>query len=137
MSFVEDISWTRVRLPTSPPIITMHKVYAVGVLKADLSDNPRRFIIDRRLWYLFADFEAAQKCVLENQSDIFEYYYNIALIEEISVLNPFDQNNAWNIPTQWWYKITYHPSDDNEIPPTIEEIPPPKCAENVACFWVG
>lgn len=117
------------------------KIYAVGVIQADLSENPSHFIKSQRLWYLFADFESAEKCVLENQSDIFEYYYNVALIEEITVLFPksSEKNEDWRIPKQWWYKITYHehPNDNIEIAPTIEKIETPKCVENVCCFWVG
>jgi hypothetical protein len=114
------------------------KVYAVGVIHADLSENPRRFIKDSRLWYLFADFQSAEKCVLENQSDIFEYYYNLALIEEIGVIpsQKSKDKGTWGyIPPQWWYRIVYN--DDPDGAPTIEKIPTPKCMENVACFWVG
>jgi hypothetical protein len=111
----------------------MKKVYAVGALKVDLSENPRNFIKDQRLWYLFDNFEQAEHCVLNNQSDIFECYYNLALIEEISVIG--DSSEPWSIPKQWWYK--YEPSFESGTEDVITAIPPPSCAENVACFWVG
>jgi hypothetical protein len=106
----------------------MSKVYAVGVIYADLSDNTINTIKDQRLWYIFADFASAEKCVLENQSDIFESSYNIALIEEVSLIDPSNPNNKWEVPKQWWYKATY------DINPIIE----PTLPLNVGvCFWVG
>ena len=38
----------------------MPNVYAVGVIQADLSENPRRFIKDQRLWFLYSKFEDAE-----------------------------------------------------------------------------
>jgi len=112
----------------------MKKVYALGVILADLSDNPRSFMKDHRLWYIFGNFADAEKCVLENQSDIFEGYYNLALIEEISVINPLDQSEMWGVPPQWWYLAD---SSIDRYSPVISRIEPPKAAEHLACFWVG
>lgn len=106
-------------------------VFAVGVIKADVLESSDRFVLDSRLWYLFSTFEQAEQCILQNQTDIFESYYNLALIEEITVL---DKHPIWQAPKQWWYKATH---TDDDVMPHIEAIEAPQRAENVVCFWVG
>lgn len=106
-------------------------VFAVGVIKANLSESSDRFVLDSRLWYLFSSFEHAERCVLENETDIFENYYNLALIEEISIL---DKKPIWQAPKQWWYRAQYV---DDYSTCSVEQIDAPQRAENVVCFWVG
>jgi hypothetical protein len=114
-----------------------------GVLQVDLSSTTKRLIKDQRLWYMFKNFEDAEKCVLENQSDLFEYHYNMALIEEVHLLdfsNQNDKDETIFARKQWWYRITYynHPTnDDIEIKPTIEQVDVPSIFENTCRFWVG
>lgn len=118
-------------------------IYAVGVIQADLSENPRRFIQDQRLWYLFSTFSEAEKCVLGNESDIFEYSYNLALIEEIYVIGSDtseEEKACYSIvPKQWWYLADYSKGEgeESEPYPKVTKIPTPKCVENTCCFWVG
>jgi hypothetical protein len=112
------------------------KAYAVGVILADLSEKPRRFIKESRLWCLFAKLEDAEKCVLENHGDIFEYYYNMAVIEEVSVIDPNNvdkTNSRAYIPKQWWYKITYC-SEGNY---TIDKVSQPAIFQNIVNIWIG
>jgi hypothetical protein len=118
----------------------MSKVYAVGVIQADLSENPRRFIKDQRLWFLYSKFEDAEKCVLENHSDIFEYYYNFAVIEEVYVIDPSsprkkDEGNY--VPKQWWYKADFSAGREGDHHPVITSVEQPKCMENICCIWIG
>jgi hypothetical protein len=109
-------------------------IYAVGTLKADLTPGAKNFIIDQRLWFLSSSFELAQKSVLENEGDIFESYYNLALIEEVSVQGV--TSLPFIVSPQWWYKASFDvvtPLD----PISIVSIPKPQCVENVYSFWVG
>ncbi len=59
-----------------------------------------------RVWYLCSDFETAEKIVLNNESDIFEYYYDYAIIEEIEVVVK-GKACTNKEPKQWWYKAEY------------------------------
>ena len=120
----------------------MYKVYAVGVMQVDLS-RADKFPSDRksRLWFFFANFEDAEKCVLENQSDIFEYYYNIALIEEHYVHDPNDPAppEIGVIAKQWWYEAQY-PTDEKtgeSLPLIISKIETPQIFRNIVNFWAG
>jgi hypothetical protein len=124
----------------------MNKVYAVGVMQVDLTDDPAKFPIRKaeRLWFFYANFEDAEKCVLENQTDIFEYYYNIALIEEHYVHDPKDPASPDAdivCAKQWWYLATYKEEDADELEvasnPTITAIDQPKGFEHVVNFWAG
>jgi len=109
----------------------MTKVYAVGVIKADLSDNAHSFIKESRLWSLFSSFVNAENSILRNEGDIFEYYYNLALIEEVMLADD-SKLNPYCISNQWWYHASYV---ENEL--VIVPIKKPKSVENVTCFWVG
>lgn len=116
------------------------KVYAVGVIQADMSENPRIFINNQRLWYLYSKFEDAEKCVLENHSDIFEYYYNYAVIEEVYIhdyTNPPKEGEATYIPKQFWYFADFNAKKDGDTLPLISKVDIPKCMENTCCLWVG
>jgi hypothetical protein len=117
------------------------KIYAVGVMTADLSENPRSFIKEQRLWYMFANFEDAEKCVLQNESDIFEYSYNLALIEEIYLIgsktSDEEKEAGWTVPKQWWYYADYSQGAESEPYPIVTKIDTPKTVENVCCFWCG
>jgi len=112
----------------------MNKVYAVGVLLLDLSVNAQRIIQSKRLWYLYSKFEDAEACVLENKSDIFEFYYNCALIEEVYVI-PVDPNDMAPMPRQWWYAAEY--SDLSNDGPIIFKTDVPKSFLSICSFWIG
>ena len=80
------------------------KIYAVGVLNLDLSNNYE--VIDKRLWGLYLKFEDAEKAVLENHEDFFEEgTFNYALIEDHYVVQHSNFNSSTlDIFNQWWYK---------------------------------
>lgn len=118
-------------------------VYALGVLQVNQSADSSisSFIKEQRLWYIFKNFEDAEKCVLENQSDIFEGYYNMALIEEVylhdySPAPSLSSNDGVWTRNQWWYQADYL-SEYPERDPIITKIDKPKILENTTRFWVG
>ena len=115
-------------------------------MKLDLLANSTSSAIKhQRLWGFFTNFKDAERSVLENRSEnhsnIFEYYYNIALIEEYYVYDSSDDSEihiSLNTPTQWWYQATYYPEpNDRLINPTICKIEQPKCFSHTCNFWAG
>jgi hypothetical protein len=104
------------------------KVYALGVFQIDFElQSP---IKSARLWNLYKRFSNAEKSILSNSGDLFEFYYNYALIEEITVI---PSREKYTLPEQWWYHVDYS-SADNVI---ISKIDVPKQFENTFCWWVG
>ena len=84
---------------SEPPVI-----YTVTVMReADIKD-PRSFPKTSRVWGFEMSLEEADRVVLSNQSDLFEFYYQYAVIEEVPAGVP-----AWGDgPLRtWWYKGTY------------------------------
>ena len=83
-----------------------------------------------RVWYLCSDFETAEKIVLNNESDIFEYYYDYdyAIIEEIEVVVK-GKACINKEPKQWWYKAEYK---DGNV--SVEKCLVPDRYKNV-CNW--
>lgn len=82
-----------------------------------------------RLWHFFANFEDAEACVLGNKGDIFESYYNVALIEEHYVIDPIDPPPPefdWLVAKQWWYKVdypeSYDPAEQLFIKPVVSKM---------------
>lgn len=127
----------------SPPQTNMIKVYAVGVIKANLTNPQESFIKNSRLWFISSSFEYAESAILTNSGDLFEYYYNLALIEEIILAGTIDKDNDppevvhyYPTPTQWWYKATYS-DEPTEHNPVVTSIAKPEVIENIVCFWVG
>lgn len=122
----------------------MKKVYAIGTMLLDLSEKSSNKIKSSRLWTLYHDFDEAEKVVLENHGDIFEYYYNAALIEEIGVIDKNDppqpgQEHLWGPPRQWWYHAEYIIGIDGgqSRDPVITRMEIPENLKNVCYFWVG
>lgn len=111
------------------------KIYAMGVLLVDLSDNPRRTIISSRLWGIYERFEDAEQTILFNTDSIFEGYYNIGCIEEYELIN-FKKETNFEIPKQWWYLSSY---DSSQRIATITSLgtTAPKNLINVCNIWVG
>lgn len=56
--------------------------------------------VARRTWGYFFDFATAEKVVLENQTDIFEFIYDLAVIEEY-------QQGWFQTPKETWYKARF------------------------------
>jgi hypothetical protein len=112
----------------------MFKIYAVGVISFK---NDHSVLNDNRLWSLFKNFESAEKCVLENQGDIFECYYDRALIEEVPVIEDNDNSELYDIiPKQYWYEADFSDPDGVNYP-IIKKIPAPLHANCMKRFWVG
>src|SRR5437868_15463194 len=112
----------------------MHKVYAVGVMQLDTSENAKRPKKSERLWHLFANLEEAQECVLQNRGDLFEYYYNYALIEETYVIDKTDppqEGEFAGLPREWWYHADYSINTPDErtgwSEPVVTACEKPKC----------
>lgn len=111
-------------------------------MQLDLSRNDK-WPTDRseRLWFFYANFEDAERCVLENKGDIFEYYYNVALIEEHYVHDPNDRppsNFNGLIARQWWYKVDYIQKEDGSLSDmVISKIDAPRIFKNIINFWAG
>lgn len=114
----------------------MSVVYALGALKINF--NSLKNVQSHRLWALYSDFDIAEKAVLENRGDLFEDYYNYALIEEVCVLPKKDEWFDFP-PKQWWYKVEYNinAESDTESKPSVFKIDVPKEFENVCYWWVG
>jgi hypothetical protein len=116
----------------------MNKVYALGVMQIDLSDSPNNQTIKHsRLWALCDSFEYAEKCILENRGDIFEYYYNVALIEEIGLVseNADQKQLLYSPPKQWWYRADY--GNNIERNPIVRSMDAPSAMHGICNFWVG
>lgn len=112
-----------------------HKIYALGTLKIQEVSKDDYSIKGDHLCTLYAKFEDAEKAILENKGDIFENYYNYALIEETWVIDhsvPTDTKD-WFPPKEWWYKATW--DDEGEI--KIEKCEKPESLDRIVYFWTG
>lgn len=80
-------------------------------------------------WAWFSDFETAEKCVLENWTDLFENgHYEYAVIEE--AFEGFGYGRA----QQHWYKAIYVDANISRDP-RIVKIDKPKELKNIVHFW--
>lgn len=76
-------------------------VYLVRCYKIDLKSTEKRVVRDRT-WGFFKDLKIAQKCVLENWTDIFEHnYYDHAVVLKMP------EGVCVKESESYWYKITY------------------------------
>lgn len=113
------------------------KIYAMGVLQMRNGSCK-----NERLWALYKTFEDAQRAVLSNEGDIFECYYNYAMIEEIELIESKSSNEyigpQYNsFQKQWWYTTKY--LEDNipfEYYCLVEKIESP-FPSNTIYTWVG
>lgn len=118
----------------------MNKVYAVGCMQIDTAENAVKDLKSQRLWGLFASLEAAQQYVIENRGDIFERYYNYALIEELHLWDtPSDDGEHHYVPKEWWFHATFPNANDQDDWNHAEVTPcdKPKCLDRIVCFWAG
>ena len=123
------------------------KVYALGVMRIEYDhefskdDEPVFMKKEDRLWFLYSNFEDAEKAMLSNWSDLFEYTYNVGLIEEVYVMGKDTRNTAFDGREQrWWYLAQYE--EDSSAPfgkrgPFISKIECPHFFKNTYGFWVG
>jgi len=119
----------------------MNIIYAVGVMQLDSPDSKNYPIKRTRLWHLFANFDEAEQCVLQNRGDIFERYYNFALIEETYVIDKNDpplEGQFSGMPREWWYYADFaNPKDGDPNEPTVSLCEKPKSLDRTVYFWVG
>lgn len=109
------------------------KIYAVGCLKIKEGE-----IQSSRLWWLFSSFERAEDSILSNDFDIFEHYYNYALIEEVQVVDLYseeEKNDASPLHhKEFWYRGTYDKVDVNTV--HVESTEKPEFLSGTCNFFV-
>lgn len=93
----------------------MKIIYLVAVI---IIDNES--IKHSRTWGWYSNFEDAEKAVLENHTDIFEYSYEYAVIEKMP------EGVCAVAEDSWWYKASY---ENDEI--QIYKVQPPDGFENI------
>ena len=121
------------------------KVYALGVMRLEYDlnsqdDDPNFITTDERLWALFSSFEEAEKAMLENRGDLFEYHYNVGLIEEVFTLDSKDPNATRFNEKRWWYHAQFTPNPEapfGKDGPLITKMDCPIHFERTVNFWVG
>lgn len=127
---MSDTSFTHIASHEIP--MTGKSVFLVAVFercKVPDSSPPSR------LWGWYSSFDAAEKAVLENHTDIFEAaYYEMAVIEEIP------EGVCAVAKGVWWYRADY-PDTSNlsfveslRVPPSIVKTSPPSWAEGLCNF---
>ena len=115
----------------------MNKIYTIYVVALD-DDGTRMktrvgkkgnvYELGDRVWGWFDKFEDAEKIVLNNETDIFEYYYNYACIEEV----PMGVITVAKVIQ--WYKSGFD-SDSGVV--SVGKVDPPPFAENTVNFTIG
>jgi hypothetical protein len=105
-------------------------------IKERLKDVPKIFTIttinsnggDTRCVGFFTTFSQAEKCVIENWGDIFEYYYDFAVVEEVTegLYNCCQGDNY----LKQWYKW-------NSKVKRYKKVKEPKFAKNIINWSIG
>jgi len=121
--------------------INLGKIYVIRVECLDqdgsktairTSVTGKEYRVDGRTWGWFSKFEDAEDVVLNNITDIFEYSYNYACIEEV-----VEGMGLENIVKQWYHAI-YDVDKINEGPyPEVVKCDPPKWADGIVNFSMG
>jgi len=103
-------------------------IYTITVLKLDSNGRTKRL----RPWGYFEDQATAEKCILENWTDIFEHdYYDHAVIEEIGpgIIGHYKKLN--------WYKIDYIELSSGKYEEHIYKIDEPISKKHYVRFFFG
>lgn len=104
-------------------------------------DQPSFFSKEDRLWCLYSTFEQAEEAMLNNHGDLFEFSYNLGLIEEVYVIGSGDDASlTYQGEKRWWYHAEYAKNDQAPFGmdgPVIKKIDCPQFFENTCNFWVG
>ncbi len=113
-------------------------------MQIDTSEKAHRTIKSDHLAGLYAHFEEAERAILENRGDFFEYYYNYALIEETYVIDHQDPPGPGELPfppKEWWYHADYSVNQPDPktgwSEPVISPCEKPKVLDRIVYFWVG
>jgi hypothetical protein len=122
------------------------KVYALGVMQIEYDhrskegEQPSFFSKDSRLWSLYATFEEAEEAMMNNSGDLFEFSYNLGLIEEVYVVGTKDDSPSRICEERWWYLAEYTPDPTapfGKTGPKISKIDCPEFFQRTVNFWVG
>ena len=97
----------------------MNSIYLVTVMNEK----------SNRCWGWFPTFEDAEEVILNNITDIFEYYYHYAVIEEMP---PGPCRTGKQMA---WYEADYNVTEKPR--PRIAKIETPKEFERVFNFGIG
>lgn len=113
----------------------MDKIYTIYVIALDKDGTEKTTRVGKkgnvyelgdRVWGWLDKFEDAEKIVLNNLTDIFEYYYNYACIEEVS------KGVIAMTEVIQWYKASF---DKDTV--SVEKVDPPPFAKNIVNFTMG
>jgi len=122
------------------------KVYALGVMRLEYdhrskdNEEPSFIKTNERLWAIVASFEEAEKIMLENRGDLFEYDCNVGLIEEVYVWGTDDPDPSRFSDKRWWYHAQYTPNPNAPFGmegPVVTKMDCPRQYERVVNFWIG
>lgn len=117
------------------------KIYTVWVVcleedgtdyKYGTSANGNKFKLGDRVWGWFSSFEAAEDIVLNNRTDIFEFMYNFACIEEVEegILNHNE--------VKQWYRATFDAAKIDTGPyPEVTKCEVPKLFKRICNLTMG
>lgn len=113
----------------------MESVFVMGVLKGFSPENNNKNN-SSRAWGIYKHFKDAEEAILNNYTDIFEHFYNYAVIEEIPVIDFSNtkQNYFYTI-NEWWYEATYDPNDYEKI--EIKKIQKPEHLKQFVAWFIG
>ena len=115
----------------------MNKIYTIYVVALNDEGTKKSTRVGRkgnvyelgdRVWGWFDDFEKSEKVVLNNVTDIFEYYYNYACVEEVP------QGVIAIAKVIQWYKASFD-SDRGVV--SVVKVDPPPFAKNTVNFTMG
>lgn len=101
-------------------------IFTITVISS--KDRAKNISASRRTWGFYFAFSDAEEVVFENQTDIFEHYYDHAVIEE------FEEGTLSLGKKVQWYKANY-PGDGQ--PPKITKIKEPKMFKGTCNFAMG
>lgn len=86
------------------PVATPSRIYTLTVMREADPKDPHLFPKTSRVWGYETDIEVARHKVLGNHSDLFEYYYQYAVIEAVPVGVPAWGDGAFETE---WYQARY------------------------------
>lgn len=106
-------------------------VKAIYVVTAVRKDSPDHYTVnDWRCFGWYADYETAEECVINNETDIWEGYYNHAVIEKTYEGLYGTSYSLGEEHGQDWFKF-------NNETEKYEHIETPEWAKNIFGWGIG
>ncbi len=103
-------------------------IYFVCVM---LLDHEKEEIRHDRTWAWYAEFKDAERCVLENHTDLWEAGgYNYAVIEAVQ------EGILFPVPEETWYQATYT-ARDGGFNPTVTRVEKPAWLRQIIFYAIG